>query len=44
MRCADCGYYWREEGEEFPHCHFEGLEGWAPCEAEEIEEIEGEGE
>ena len=26
----NCGYYWQEEGEAFPSCHFEG---WtAPCE------------
>lgn len=27
----NCGYYWKEEGEDFPSCHFEGW--WkAPCE------------
>lgn len=48
MRCSDnCGYYWKEEDEDFPCCHFEGPDGWAPCEQEEIEdyyfedEIEG---
>ena len=35
MKCADCGYHWQEEGEEYPRCHFEGPEGWAPCEAED---------
>lgn len=29
----NCGYYWKEEGEDFPSCHFEG---WtAPCEYED---------
>lgn len=28
----NCGYYYKEEGEKFPHCHFEGPVGWAPCE------------
>lgn len=33
MTCTDnCGYYWKEEGEAFPRCHFEGPDGWAPCE------------
>ena len=31
-RCEMCGYYWKEEGDRYPHCHFEGLDGWAPCE------------
>lgn len=48
MRCVDnCGYFWKDEDEAFPRCHFEGPDGWAPCEYEEIEdyyfedEIEG---
>ncbi len=31
----NCGYYWQEEGEQYPHCHFDGPDGWAPCEVEE---------
>ena len=32
MRCKDCGYFWCDEGEKVPVCHFEG---WvAPCEEE----------
>ena len=38
MKCSECGYYWQEEGEQFPCCHFNGPEGWAPCEYEEEEE------
>lgn len=37
---SNCGYYWKEEGEDFPTCHFEG---WtAPCEYEDYEEKEDE--
>ena len=28
----NCGYYWQEDNEKFPSCHFDGPEGWAPCE------------
>lgn len=35
--CATCGYYYKEENDSSPCCHFEGPEGWAPCEQEEIE-------
>ena len=38
-RCEMCGYHWKEEGEKYPRCHFDGPEGWAPCEAEEDEDI-----
>ena len=36
MTCKDsnCGYYWQEEGEDYPRCHFEGI-GNAPCEEED---------
>lgn len=37
--CETCGYHWKEEGERYPRCHFEGPEGWAPCEAEEDDYI-----
>lgn len=41
MRCSDnCGYYWKEEDEAFARCHFEGPEGWAPCEQEDDYESE----
>ena len=41
MKCIDnCGYYWKEENEEYPSCHFEGPIGWAPCEQEEYYEEE----
>ena len=36
MTCKDsnCGYYWQEEGEDYPRCHFEGI-GKAPCEEDD---------
>lgn len=41
MKCSDnCGYYWKEENETFARCHFEGPNGWAPCEQEEESEDE----
>lgn len=38
----NCGYYWKEEDEEYPSCHFEGPVGWAPCEQDEQDEYEEE--
>lgn len=32
IRCAYCGYHWQEPGEDYPSCHYEGPEDWAPCE------------
>ena len=40
MKCKDCGYHYKTEKDDFPCCHFEGPEGWAPCEQEEPEEEE----
>ncbi len=36
LGCADsnCGYYWQEEDEDYPRCHFDGF-GKAPCEEED---------
>ena len=35
--CAKCGYHYKGEDDRFPCCHFEGPEGWAPCEQEDYE-------
>ena len=35
---SNCGYYWKAEGEYYPHCHFEGPDGTAPCEVEDNED------
>ena len=39
LGCADsgCGYYWQEEGEDYPRCHFDGF-GKAPCEEDDWDE------
>ena len=42
MKCTDCGYWWKEDCEKYPRCHFDGPEGWAPCEQEEPYEEEDE--
>lgn len=42
-RCADgCGYYWQEEWEDYPSCHYN--DPWpAPCEYDDaLEEEEDE--
>lgn len=31
----NCGYYWKEEWEDFPSCHFNDFGFLAPCEEEE---------
>ena len=38
--CAriNCGYYWQATGEAYARCHFDGPDGWAPCEVEDEEE------
>lgn len=36
MDCRDCGYFWYDEGEKVPRCHFDGF-GLAPCEYEDYE-------
>lgn len=39
MKCADCCYCWREDGEKYPSCHWQALAPgeMAPCEYEEEE-------
>ena len=36
LGCADsnCGYYWQDENEDYPRCHFDGF-GKAPCEEDD---------
>jgi len=41
LKCSDCGYWWQDRGEEYPSCHYEGPDAWAPCEQDEyVEEDE----
>ena len=39
LTCADsnCGYYWQDEDEDYPRCHFDGF-GKAPCEEDDWED------
>ena len=37
MKCTDCAYCWADLDEEgrpvsYRYCHFDGPDGWAPCE------------
>lgn len=38
MNCEHCGYYWQEENEEYPYCHYYG--SYPPCEQEDDYESE----
>lgn len=41
MRCNNCGYYWKDDDEAFPYCHYD--DPWpAPCEQDEYYEEEEE--
>lgn len=35
VKCVDCPYHWREEGEEYPVCHYGWNDGYAPCEVDD---------
>lgn len=43
MKCENCSFYWRENGERYPHCQFTetvGEPSWLyvpPCEQEDID-------
>ncbi len=39
LGCADsnCGYYWQDEDDDYPRCHFDGF-GNAPCEEDDWDE------
>lgn len=36
---SNCGYYWKDEDEEYPRCHFDGL-GNAPCEEDDWDDCD----
>lgn len=36
----NCGYYYKDEDDDFPCCHFVGPDGTAPCEQDEYDEEE----
>lgn len=47
MDCRNCGYCWADinedgEPESLEYCHFDGPEGWAPCEQDSYDEYANE--
>lgn len=34
---SNCGYYWQDENDDYPRCHFDGF-GKAPCEEDDWDE------
>lgn len=39
MKCSDnCGYWWKDENEDYPSCHFDQDNLWpAPCEEDDTD-------
>lgn len=39
MKCTDCGYFWKDEGEQYGTCHFVPVcaGDYSPCEQEDID-------
>lgn len=35
----DCGYNWQDEDKDYPACHYEGPNCFAPCNLESGEEV-----
>lgn len=37
LKCRDCPYFWQEDDEERPYCHYVSLGSWdpAPCEQDD---------
>lgn len=35
MKCVDCPYCWKGEYDDFPRCHYDYNDGYAPCELED---------
>ena len=44
IACGICPYYYKDEDEKFPRCHYEWDDGYAPCEIDDFEEEEEEDE
>ena len=38
MKCTDCPYYWKEESDEYPCCHFDETYHAtpSPCEYDDV--------
>lgn len=43
MTCAssNCGYYWQEDGEDYPRCHYPDDGTPAPCEYDDEDDYDG---
>ena len=44
IACGICPYYYKDEDDRFPRCHYELDDGYAPCEIDDFEEEEEEDE
>lgn len=44
IACNICSYYYKDEDEESPRCHYEWDDRYAPCEIDDFEEEEEEDE
>lgn len=42
MKCVDCPYHWKDDGDKFAHCHYAYDDGYAPCEVDEPTDPEDE--
>ena len=42
IACGICPYYYKDEDEKSPRCHYEWDDGYAPCEIDDFEEEEEE--
>ena len=42
LKCANCGFFWQEEGENHPYCHWEVRcpDDKAPCEYDDDDYVE----
>ena len=38
--CSDCPYHYADDYEDYPSCHYNGDDGYAPCSYEEPEEVD----
>ena len=40
MKCTECEFCWKDDGDSYPVCHFESRTVWdiPPCELEDIPE------
>lgn len=43
LTCRECPYFWTEDDDEYPSCHYESLGSWdpAPCDQPEYDKCSG---